>query len=105
MYFFHQPFCLRSSVMCAVWCFPCHSYRNSSQSTVRSPFSGWTSILAKCSDFKERHSWSQRVCTESSSVCEAPMGVDFESASSAQAASSYGLMVGLSSVSASFNRT
>ena len=33
----YQPFCFRNSVTCAVWCRPCHAYKNSSQSTVRTP--------------------------------------------------------------------
>jgi hypothetical protein len=56
----YQPLCLRNSVMCAVWCLPCHSYRNSSQSTVRSPCSGCTKTRAKCSGFIDRHKLSHR---------------------------------------------
>jgi len=101
----HHPSRSRSRVMCATWCRECHPYSSVCISTDTGPFAGCCIPRFHCSSVSYSSSITQRACSASSSSVDQLTGAVSESRSIAQAFSSYGRIVGQSSVSASRSRT
>src|SRR2546426_3147274 len=101
---FH-PIRSRSDVMCPTWCRPCQAYCATVKSSETSPHSGCSKVRAKSAGVIARSSSVQRPCKPSSRSSDRSIGAVRASGSSAQRFSSYVLIAGRSSVSASLNRT
>src|SRR5262245_26534663 len=90
--------------MWAAWCRQCHAYMPSASSIGTLPHCGCVNAFAKSASGNERRNAIHRRCSASSSASETSTGHVFTSGSSAHNCSSYVLMVGASSVAASFIR-
>jgi hypothetical protein len=105
------PLCISSPILflkvliCPGWWLPCHAYRLIAFLILTSPISGWRNFESSWVPVNDFSSWTHLVCNASISLKETSIGIFLASSSSAQRASSYGLIMGQSSVSANLNLT